>query len=95
MRYATLSNSQIHYAPNPIKVGSNYIGNPPDAVYVEAGYLPVVTIDPPETDARHYAELHWVERGGSIMQEWEIVEIPATDELSPDEALSIILGGAE
>lgn len=95
MRYATLSNSQIHYAPNPIKVGNSYIGNPPNEVYIEAGYLPVIETEPPETDEWHYAELHWVERGNSIVQEWEIVEIPATDELPPDEALGIILGGAE
>ena len=80
MRYATLSNNQIHYAPNPIKVGDRVIGNPPDSVYIEAGYLPVVTTDPPETDAQHYAEPHWVERDNQIVQEWELVEIPISEE---------------
>lgn len=80
MRYATLSNSQIHYAPNPIKVGSNYIGNPPNEVYIEAGYLPVIETEPPETDAQHYAEPRWTEENGQIVQTWEIVEIPISDE---------------
>jgi hypothetical protein len=56
------------------------IGNPPDEVYAEAGYLPVVETDPPETDAQPYAEPHWVERDGQIVQVWELVEIPISDE---------------
>lgn len=96
MRYATLSNNQIHYAPNPIKVGDRVIGNPPGEVYIEAGYLPVVTTTPPETDERHYAEPHWEERDGQIVQVWEAVELPPEpDDISPDEALDIILGGGE
>lgn len=96
MRYATLSNNQIHYAPNPIKVGDRVIGNPPDEVYIEQGYLPVIETDPPETDAQHYAEPKWVERDGQIVQVWEAVELPPEpDDITPDEALDIILGGAE
>jgi len=80
MRYATLSNNQIHYAPNPIKVGDRVIGNPPDEVYAEAGYLPVIETEPPETDAQHYAEPHWAIQNNQIVQSWTVEEIPITDE---------------
>ena len=80
MRYATLSNSQIHYAPNPIKVGNSYIGNPPNEVYIEAGYLPVIETEPPETDAQHCAEPRWTEENGQIVQTWTVEEIPISEE---------------
>lgn len=85
MRYATLSNSQIHYAPNPIRIGNSYIGNPPDSVYAEQGYLPVIETPMPETDERHYAEPHWTEEGNQIVQTWEVVEIPVSDEATAED----------
>lgn len=96
MRYATLSNNQIHYAPNPIKVGDRVIGNPPGEVYTEQGYLPVIETDPPEAPDGYYMEPHWTEQDGQIVQEWEAVELPPEpDDITPDEALDIILGGVE
>ena len=80
LKYAKLINNQIHYAPNPFKVGDRVIGNPNDSVYVEAGYLPVVTTEPPETDAQHYATPHWAEQNNQIVQSWTIEEIPITEE---------------
>ena len=80
MRYAKLINNYLSYAPNPIRVGDTYIGNPPDEVYIEAEYLPVVETPMPETDERHYAEPHWAEQNGQIVQKWEVKEIPITDE---------------
>lgn len=93
MHYATLSNNQIHYAPNPLRVGDSYIGNPPDEVYVEAGYLPVIETDPPETDAQNYAEPHWVEQNGQIVQTWALEELPPETDIPAEEALDIIMGG--
>ena len=96
MRYATLSNNQIHYAPNPIRIGDCVIGNPPEEVYIEQGYLPVIETDPPEAPDGYYMESHWAERDGQIVQVWEAVELPPEpDDISPDEALDIILGGGE
>lgn len=95
MRYATLSNNQIHYAPNPIKVGDRVIGNPPDSVYIEAGYLPVIETDPPVTDEFHYAEPHWAEENGQIVQSWEIKENPYDDTLDKAEAYDILMGVSE
>lgn len=78
-----------------MRIGDAWVYNPTGAQLLAEGWLPVIESEAPETDERHYAELHWAEQGNSIVQEWEIVEIPATDELTPDEALGIILGGAE
>lgn len=33
MTYAKLIDGEIHFAPNPIRVGDNWIGNPPGEVY--------------------------------------------------------------
>lgn len=80
MRYATLSNNQIHYTPNPIKVGDRVIGNPPEEVYIEQGFLPVIETEPPEASDGYYMESHWAERDGQIVQSWTVEEIPITDE---------------
>ena len=96
MRYATLSNNQIKYAPNPIKVGNSYIGNPPDEVYAEAGYLPVIETEPPEAPDGYYYSPGWEEQDGQIVRVWVLEEMPPEpDEVSADEALDIILGGVE
>lgn len=95
MRYAALINNKIHYAPNPIKVGDTYIGNPPEEVYTEAGYLPVIETDPPETDAQHYAEPKWMEKDGQIVQSWEVKEIPYDDTADKAEAYDILMGVSE
>ena len=91
MRYATLSNNQIRYAPRKIRIGDEWVFNPTDAMLVEAGYLPVIETEPPETDELHYAEPRYVERDGQIVQEWDVVELP--DDIPDEEALDIILGG--
>lgn len=94
--YAKLINNNLSYAPNPIKVGDSYIGNPPDSVYIQQGFLPVIETDPPEAPDGYYMEPYWAERAGQIVQEWEAVELPPEpDDITPDEALDIILGGGE
>jgi len=80
MRYAKLINNQIHYAPNPINEGGNYIGNPPDEIYIEQGFLPVIRTDPPEPPEGYYCSPHWEEQDGQIVQRWEVKEIPISDE---------------
>lgn len=94
MRYATLSNSQIHYAPRKIRIGDEWIFNPTDAMLAEAGYLPVIETEPPEPTEGYYYNPAYEEANGQIVQSWVAVEIPTTDEVSPEEALDIILGGA-
>lgn len=74
-RYAKLKNGALKFAPNPIRVGNNYIGNPPAHIYIEKGYKPVVHTEYPEEvpEGYHYEE-KWVENYEAITQTWELVE---------------------
>lgn len=93
MRYAKLINNFPSYSPRRLRIGSVIVYNPTDAQLLSEGYLPVIETLMPDVDAQHYAEPHWTERDGSIVQTWEVAEIPGSDELSDSEALDIILGG--
>lgn len=94
MRYATLSNNQIHYAPRKIRIGDEWIFNPTEQMLIDAGYLPVIETEPPEPTDGYYYNPVYEEIDGQIVQSWVAVEIPTTDEIMPEEALDIILGGA-
>ena len=76
MRYAKLTNGYPRYAPNPLTMGGMTVANPTEEMLREAGYLTVVTSEPPQTDDRHYPVSAWQERGGQIIQTWAIEEIP-------------------
>lgn len=83
MRYAKLINDYPSYAPRRMRIGNVWVYNPTDEQLLSEGYFPVIETEPPDVDELHYAEPRYVERDGSIMQEWEIVEIeqpPMTDE---------------
>ena len=84
MRYAKLIEGEIVFAPNPILVGENYIGNPPGSVYEDAGYKPVVYTDPPTVEPGYIAVPGWEDEGDEIVQVWSIEEEPITE----DEALT-------
>lgn len=85
MRYAKLINNQIYYAPNPIRVGDTYIGNPPGEVYLEQGFLPVIETTPTTPPEGYYMEPRWEEKDGQIVQEWEAVENPVSDEATAED----------
>lgn len=96
MRYAKLINNYPSYAPRRMKIGSAWVYNPTDAQLLAEGYLPVVETDPPEAPDGYYYSLGWEEQDGQIVRVWVLEEMPPEpDELTPDEALDIILGGAE
>ena len=60
------------------------------------GYLPVIETEPPEAPEGYYYVSGWEQQGDQIVQIWTLEELPPEpDELTPDEALDIILGGAE
>ena len=80
MRYAKLINNFPSYAPRRLRLADVWVYNPTDAQLLAEGYLPVIETEPPETDTQHYAEPHWTERDGSIVQTWEVAEIPGSDE---------------
>lgn len=92
MRYAKLINSYPSYAPNPIVVDGNYIGNPPGEIYEAEGYKPVHYTDPPtEPDEGYQWRESWSETEDVILQGWELVPVP--DDVSADEAMEILFGG--
>ena len=94
MKYAKLIDGEPIFAPNPIKVGDSYIGNPPGSVYEAEGYKPVRTTEP-EGEAPagfHWVET-WTETDSEIVRGWEAVELPPEGDIDPAEALDIILGG--
>lgn len=80
MKYAKLINGIIRYAPNPLLNGEVYIGNPPDSVYETQGYKPVTYTSMPEAPNGYYYTETWTETEDEIVQGWELVEEPITDE---------------
>jgi UTP-glucose-1-phosphate uridylyltransferase len=78
--------------PFAVLLGDDVVYNPPGEIYLEQGWLPVRYTEPPAAeDGWHYEE-RWAEDGGEIVQGWELVKDP--DDISPDEAMKILLGGA-
>jgi len=85
------------FTPAPRKIqreidGEQYITyNPTDEMLAEQGWLTVVeTPVPGDAPEGYHYEPIYTEESGEIVQSWELVEA----ELSADEALSIITGGA-
>jgi len=79
--YAKLINNYPSYAPNPIRVGDNYVGNPPGSVYEADGYKPVRYTDPPTEPGEGYQwQESWSETDNEIMQDWVLVEVPISEE---------------
>lgn len=79
MRYAKLINRYPQYAPNPILVDGNWIGNPPGEIYLQAEYKPV-TEDPwPAEDPQegYYWSLVWTEDAEGIYGTWQ--QLPIED----------------
>lgn len=83
MRYATLSNNQIRYAPRKIRIGDEWVFNPTDEMLLDAGYLPVIETEPPEPTEGYYYDPVYEEANGQIVQSWvaeEIEEPPMMEE---------------
>lgn len=81
MKYAKLIDNSPSYAPNPILVDGNWIGNPPGSVYESEGYKPVVYTDPPTEPGEGYQWVEtWSETETEIVQGWVLVEVPISDE---------------
>ena len=93
MRYAKLNNNYPSYAPHRLHIGNAVVFNPTDEMLISEGYLPVIETEPPEPTEGCYYEPVYEEVDGQIVQSWVAVEIPTTDEIMPEEALDIILGG--
>jgi hypothetical protein len=92
MRYAKLINNNILFATNPILHNGMWYGNPPNEVYEEEGYKPVIYTDMPMAPEGYYYEEKWTELENSITQSWELVELPPETDVDPYEAMQILFG---
>ena len=91
MMYAKIENGELRGAPRPLKTkqGDVFTNNP--AVYLENGYKEIVITQYPN-DGKYYVT-SWSETDTQIIQVW--VETTPPEDISAEEALSIITGGSE
>lgn len=92
MRYAKLINGNLQSAPNPIYIDPWWIGNPTPEMLIAEGYKPVIYADMPVAPQGYYYEEKWTESEDSIIQSWELVELPPETEVDPYEAMQILFG---
>lgn len=94
MSYAKLIDGDIlQFAPNPILVDGNWMGNPPGSIYEAEGYKTVTYTDPPTVQPGYVAVPGWDEEEDEIVQVWSIEEEP--DEVDDARAMEILFGGEE
>ena len=96
--YAKLTNNRLQYAPNQLQHNGSHIFNPPESILLELGYLQVTsTTAPDEAPAGQHYESHWEQTETEIKQVLELVDDPVLPDadLTAEEALAIITGGAE
>lgn len=91
--YAKMLDGNIFYAPNPILHNGSYMGNPPQEVYKAEGYKPVTYTDQPAPPGSGWFVETWSETDDAIVQGWEWHETTDEDEISPEEAMEILMGG--
>lgn len=80
MKQAKLINNYPQYAPNPIRVGRTWWCNPPGEIYEAEGYKPVTYTPMPEAPSGYYYQETWTETEDAIVQGWELVEVPISEE---------------
>lgn len=97
---AKIINGEIVFAPYKIDReidGEMYTTyNPTDEMLSEQGWLSVIETSMPDntTEGYHY-EASYVEDNNEIVRIWSLVADPEpSNEISADEALAIIMGGA-
>lgn len=89
--YGKLINGELRGAPRPLKTKQGDVFTNDPAVYFENGYKEVVTTQYPQ-DGKYYVST-WVETNTQIVQTW--IETDPPEDISAEEALSIITGGEE
>lgn len=93
MKYAKLIDGNLQPSPNPIYIDPYWVGNPTPEMLTKEGYKPVQYADQPEPQGVGRWEETWTETEDAIVQGWEAVELPPEMDISPAEALDILLGG--
>lgn len=70
MSYGKLINGQLVEAPKILnKNGKQYI-NPPEELYLEYGYLPMVYTDIPMVESGYHLVQSWIDNGDKLVQRW-------------------------
>lgn len=93
MRYAKLIEQTLTYAPSVVQWRGRTVVNPSGDKLVELGWKPVTYTDPPEPLGNGWWMETWTETADSIVQGWAWHETTDEDEISPDEAMEILMGG--
>lgn len=91
--YGKLINNNLTLAPRRLTINGCAVFNPTGEQYEAAGYLPVIYTPAPEAPEGYYADAHWEEQDGEIVQVWRFEPIP--DEPTAEEILDIITGVSE
>ncbi len=89
--YGKLVNGELRGAPRPIRTESGDVFTNDPALLLQYGYKPIITAVYP-SDGGYYTE-SWTETESEIKQIWTAAEPP--EDISADEALDIITGGAD
>ena len=91
MIYGKLIDGELRGAPRPIRTENGDVFTNDPAVYLKNGYKEVATTEYP-SDGKYYVA-SWSETDTQIVQVW--METDPPEEISAEEALSIITGGSE
>ena len=91
MIYGKLVDGELRGAPRPLKTADGDVFTNDPAVYLANGYKPITLTDCPN-DGKNYIAA-WTETESEIKQIWTAAEPP--EDISADEALDIITGGAD
>lgn len=91
MMYAKIENGELRGAPRPLKTKQGDVFTNDPAVLLKNGYKEIVTTEYP-IDGKYYVT-SWSETDTQIVQVW--METDPPEEISAEEALSIITGGED
>lgn len=94
MKYAKLINNTLFLAPNPIHIGTRWRVNPPGSVYEAEGYKVVQYTKQPEAPSGYFYAETWTETEDAIVQGWELVEEPITEEAALVRYANELTGGS-
>ena len=89
--YGKLVNGELRGAPRPIRTENGDVFTNDPALLLQYGYKPIILTDCP-SDGKSYVG-SWTETESEIKQIWTAAEPP--EDISADEALDIITGGAD
>ena len=91
MIYGKLIDGELRGAPRPIKTADGDVFTNDPSIYLANGYKPIILTEYP-SDGKSYVG-SWTETESEIKQIWTAAEPP--EDISADEALNIITGGAD